>query len=743
MFSEYIENHTTNVIVQNLPEFLEHFEYTSINNQNIIELIENKIKEKSSSLIGTASAFGKTIKVLDGPLRNVAIKVIDICPDVELNTTFQRNICEIAKNGSYVFHIPNSVNLKHTLLAPNVLSELLVCIIMGQGPIQAYCPNFMKIYGVEYKYDDPSKPMAYIVMELLQPLKDNIKSTSDAYWHVFQSAWGLSQAQKLHRYVHFDLHGENFMARSRDNNVMAIYELPNGKFLHYRPSFDTIIIDYGMSRLETDAHVIIPRTTQGSQTNIRPDLYDFYAFNPYIDMFTTIFHSICMLPIEYVKLSKLHPKQLDIYSPLCKKFLRMFFKMAEDEDPYDWIYKNKILFGKSWRPNIEKLITFDSPHLPPSTPDEMYMHIINEFEQTQIKHGLKPAQLNNRKNLDEIARYMLLSPVITDRRLIELVGTDYIESYVEYNQIPINQQMITETLPIYTVPNTKLNDDISISTNDNQLTIKTILNGKSVGHYAFINQSLLYKENYRWHFDCCRVNIQDILREPNVVSGISMNASFFKLTDNFEPVGIYVANNVIINNPSDDELYYGTVYVDNDGMIKVDRLVNNMFQYEQILTSGPILVWDGKIDDEEMCKTYNIVDGKKVYTFNCRQPMNKNNEVNQVIFDDGLTNCNKIKPGTLKHGCQKNPRTALFIKKNGDVGMIYFEGRDSRGPGLTLTELAKICVKLGADRAINLDGGNSSQLLWKKEEEKHINQLNPLHNYVYPVGTTISFLKKS
>lgn len=742
MFSEYIENHTTNVIVQKLPEFLENFEYTSISDEHIINLIEDKIKEKSSKLIGTASAFGQTIKVLDGPIRHIAIKVIDICPDVDLTTTFQRNICEIAKNGSYVFHVPNSINLKHTLLAPNVLSELLTCIIMGQGPIQKYCPNFMKIYGVEYKYEDPSKPIAYIVMELLKPLKDNIKTTTDAYWHIFQSAWGLSQAQILHKYVHFDLHGENFMARTRDNNVMAIYELPNGEFLHYRPSHDTVIIDYGMSRLETDAHVIIPRTSQGAQSETRPELYDFYAFNPYVDMFTTIFHSICMLPIEYVKTNQLPIAQLNnIYSPLCKKFLRMFFKMNNNEDPYDWIFKNKIIFKKSWRPNIEKLTTFDAPHLPPSMPDEMYMHIVNEFKQLQLSHGLKLEQLNNGKNSAEIARYMLLSPVIADRRLIELVGVDYIESYVTYDQIPKEKQMITKIYPIYTVPNTKLKDDISII--DNLMTISLVINDKSIGHYAHVNQSKLYNQNYKWYFDCCRVNIQDILRQPNVDSGISINASFFRLHDNFEPIGFYRANNVIINNPSNDMLYYGTVYVDNDGLLRIDRLVSDIFQYEQILSSGPVLVWDGKIDDDNMCTIQKTVDGQKVFAFNCRQPKTKTDEIDQTIFADGLTNCTKIEPGTLSHGCQQNPRTALFIKKNGDIGMIYFEGRENRGPGITLTELAKICVKLGADRAINLDGGGSSQMLWKKAGEEHINQLNPFHNYVYPVGTTISFLKKT
>lgn len=57
-----------------------------------------------------------------------------------------------------------------------------------------------------------------------------------------------------------------------------------------------------------------------------------------------------------------------------------------------------------------------------------------------------------------------------------------------------------------------------------------------------------------------------------------------------------------------------------------------------------------------------------------------------------------------------NPRTAVGYTARGEVLMIVAEGRSMRSAGLTLSELADLFLQLGAQEALNLDGGGSSQL---------------------------------
>lgn len=63
-------------------------------------------------------------------------------------------------------------------------------------------------------------------------------------------------------------------------------------------------------------------------------------------------------------------------------------------------------------------------------------------------------------------------------------------------------------------------------------------------------------------------------------------------------------------------------------------------------------------------------------------------------------------------GFSRVPRTAVGIKGESTVFLIVCDGRGMKGsPGLTLAELAGIFIKLGADKALNLDGGGSSAIV--------------------------------
>ena len=57
------------------------------------------------------------------------------------------------------------------------------------------------------------------------------------------------------------------------------------------------------------------------------------------------------------------------------------------------------------------------------------------------------------------------------------------------------------------------------------------------------------------------------------------------------------------------------------------------------------------------------------------------------------------------------PRTALGLKKDGTLLLLVLDGRSATSSGLTLEELAQYLVKLGAESAVNFDGGGSSEMV--------------------------------
>ena len=61
---------------------------------------------------------------------------------------------------------------------------------------------------------------------------------------------------------------------------------------------------------------------------------------------------------------------------------------------------------------------------------------------------------------------------------------------------------------------------------------------------------------------------------------------------------------------------------------------------------------------------------------------------------------------------EMHPRTAIGIDRDtGQVLMLVVDGRQSFSRGYTMVELANLMTTLGAEDALNLDGGGSSTLL--------------------------------
>ena len=146
----------------------------------------------------------------------------------------------------------------------------------------------------------------------------------------------------------------------------------------------------------------------------------------------------------------------------------------------------------------------------------------------------------------------------------------------------------------------------------------------------------------------------------------------------------------------------------DDHSIELGRREDFPAEFEgELLQAGPMLVADGA----------NLIEG-------VADPEGFSSAAGQ--FDSDIT-------------AGRYPRAALGI---GPAGLIAFvcDGRGDSDAGLTMTELATAMIELGAERAINLDGGGSASLVLGGEL---VNEPREEHGIPLaggrPVSTAIAF----
>ncbi len=111
-----------------------------------------------------------------------------------------------------------------------------------------------------------------------------------------------------------------------------------------------------------------------------------------------------------------------------------------------------------------------------------------------------------------------------------------------------------------------------------------------------------------------------------------------------------------------------------------------------------VQVGDKAVIEQEMSSPWN----QAVHIMGAGPRLVQNGVVN-------VTAGNEQFPADIRYG--RAPRSAVAILKNGNYLFGVVDGRQSSSCGLTLTDWAKLLVKMGAKDAMNLDGGGSSALV--------------------------------
>lgn len=83
----------------------------------------------------------------------------------------------------------------------------------------------------------------------------------------------------------------------------------------------------------------------------------------------------------------------------------------------------------------------------------------------------------------------------------------------------------------------------------------------------------------------------------------------------------------------------------------------------------------------------------------------------QLVMDGrvNVTSQAEAIAGDIANG--RAPRTAAGVKANGHVLLMVVDGRQSHSMGASLTEMAQLMVKYGAVKAVNFDGGGSTEMV--------------------------------
>jgi hypothetical protein len=89
-----------------------------------------------------------------------------------------------------------------------------------------------------------------------------------------------------------------------------------------------------------------------------------------------------------------------------------------------------------------------------------------------------------------------------------------------------------------------------------------------------------------------------------------------------------------------------------------------------------------------------------------------------------------------------HPRTAIGIDRDGGrVLLLVVDGRQQHSRGLTLVELGRMMKRLGAESALNLDGGGSSEIVGRDREGRRrlLNQPSDGQQRAVPDGVVVRY----
>lgn len=630
------------------------------------------------------------------------------------------DIRKLKKN--FVKTIPGGNN-KTNYILPNLLSEILVGTMLGEN---IHFSNTITSMIVE----EDDKPDVYIVMNQYNTISDMNLTETHIFYLLYQVAYTLMNAQKQYYLTHYDLHIDNLLSSAWPDNINSI---TYGKITINREDCPFIIkiSDFALTRLETDKVIITPEQTTLHKINT------FGEFNPSYDF-------MCLLGSMLIDYKLSASVKQHITLDVKKELYALLVWYLNDDidmtlplqdihnhicDTYFFYLKN---IGFTFRPKTK------GNYLPYLNTKSMFEVV--EYLQKKITYTKTPGDLY----IDDLSPYWTNTKILLYNPSLPL------------NAKPLKNQSIVKYASMV------VDDFITVSKyhllynklpNKNNLTLekKQIKHCPIQEHYI---TTMYVKKNHTQQFmyDCCKIDAVKYLINNHKV-GFIMNGGFFTCKNDFLPIGPYKDQYKYIDKNPIPEHYkdvYGYIVLKNNRL----TIVKTYDGIDQVCTSGPILIYDGKIiftsdnikyscgdkvknADLFISQTSTSIKLKGHYEYE-----NKNGKCNMKIIKNPQTyqRCDTITPGELQHANNPNPRGALCILNNNDYVFVCFEGRADKGDGVDLESMGEALLASypNIKHAINLDGGVSANLVFRTREKQSIVYIsNPARYKYYPAGNII------
>jgi len=332
------------------------------------------------------------------------------------------------------------------------------------------------------------------------------------------------------------------------------------------------------------------------------------------------------------------------------------------------------------------------------------------------------------------------------------------------------------TKPDYIHKNVKLNIKLtynnyefsknSIGQGVRHKRVKRWLNGKpAMVNIIVVNpdvENLIIKPSYgSYKLNSVR-RVKDLVTIEKAIAGI--NASYFK-PDTGVPLGASIINGEVLTGPIYQRVVFG---VTEDNKFKMEKLdvsgeikIGNDISLPLFNINQPVFSqtgftvytdrWGGKTPRTSKYYCHIVVQDSKIQYIKQssvpvpqggyvivgpRSKIPKNiQQYDSVNYTVKLNpdDWNNVKyavgggPYLVKEGkifidrqhfsqgflWMKAPRTAIGYTKSGSLVLVTVDGRQEGTSGASLPELAKLMQELGAFNAMNLDGGSSTQMVYK------------------------------
>jgi len=683
--------------------------------------------------------------------------------------------------------------------------------------------------------------VVYTSMERLQAILPLINSPNKFFYMLFQVCQGLSCSQELLKFTHYDLHLGNVLARMTSLNEFKIniYELDNGQYFYTRSNFDTVITDFGFSRIETPNHIIIPTSVvQYPGPNGRINGQEKGLFNPYIDIINFFYYVFMTafriqnpppaaglpptFPFGLFPNFDASPANPQNNNNIQNMFIRIFKRLLNlPANQYNTsIDINNLITGPGnqnmvapWRVRTEKINQL--PFKPTKATQMMTKlalmcqellglpdfnivanstNIVNHLQMNRFLLLDKYVKIPN-GNYNGIQTTSVLYPQInhTDKQDLTFYKYRLFDDNILFNQnrnveidngisvryingIPqagIIDTTLRHDFDANLLPNNPYNFNRYHRTPNRNMMFqlgnpsRTTFQNQLITIVS-INQTTVLNNDYKFRSDCCKIDPRNYFQNSFMKSGVLINSTFFNLLKKTDtPIGYTRTNGIIFDNPIPElfRQYYGCVAINENGNLEILETMEGAENVSgDVITVGPLLVWNGVkrftenmiVNDREIDPNTNLPVGPRI--FQCADNV------------PGIHGCG-MNPGELYHAGNPNPRSAVVIDTANNIHFIKVEGRDNRiaanpaggvvnaAAGMDLSQLADFCINGIREInqlngildnngvtptcrfAINLDGGGSSQIVFKTKNTDYITLTHGM-DFDYPVGGILALVKE-